>query len=460
MACGGSDGGQFTINADGSYDFDPNGAFEDLAVGESRDTSVSYRITDGEGGTDTATLTVTVNGENDVPTGRDIPDDQTPFGAPYENDVSGAFDDIDEDDTLTFSTDGLPDGLSIDPETGEIGGIPLEFGLFEVTVTATDNTGASVSEPFLLRVTPPAATPVDPGPPPANGPVDPGLAGFGDGNLLDAGADDGLGGVTIDLGLPDLLRQDGLGTGLDGGLDQSGADLARLQYQATQSDGRPLPPGLTVDADTGEIKGQLPPGMETAELRVIGVDDKGNTRTHEVTVDADGNIVSRARADGGDAAAESGYHRMEVNVDADGRITVVSGRDSTNGMIAESIRMDAGSLRIDVLDSRAYEVARYTGRLTSGEPLPDGLQVDPRTGRVTGSLPAGRDSISIQVIAEQADGQDRTLQIDLRLSAPTGADASAWDGLGGQIERALAAESDPQAGTYGSRLLAALGGSA
>ncbi|WP_165357464.1 Ig-like domain-containing protein, partial [Sphingosinicella sp. CPCC 101087] len=64
---GGTNGGTFTLNADGSYDFDPNGQFDDLAVGETRTTRITYTVSDGEGGTDTATLEVTVTGTNDGP---------------------------------------------------------------------------------------------------------------------------------------------------------------------------------------------------------------------------------------------------------------------------------------------------------------------------------------------------------------------------------------------------------
>jgi len=46
----GSDGGLFTVNADGSYSFDPNGEFEDLDVGETRETTITYTLSDGEGG--------------------------------------------------------------------------------------------------------------------------------------------------------------------------------------------------------------------------------------------------------------------------------------------------------------------------------------------------------------------------------------------------------------------------
>ncbi len=40
----GSNGGLVTINADGSVDFDANGEFEDLAAGETRETTVTYGI--------------------------------------------------------------------------------------------------------------------------------------------------------------------------------------------------------------------------------------------------------------------------------------------------------------------------------------------------------------------------------------------------------------------------------
>ena len=64
----GTNGGTFTINTDGSYDFAPGVDFDNLAVGETRDTTVTYTISDGEGGTSTATVTITVTGENDDPT--------------------------------------------------------------------------------------------------------------------------------------------------------------------------------------------------------------------------------------------------------------------------------------------------------------------------------------------------------------------------------------------------------
>ena len=53
---------------DGSFSFDPNGDFEDLAEGETRDVTFVYEVEDANGDTDQATVTITVTGNNDAPT--------------------------------------------------------------------------------------------------------------------------------------------------------------------------------------------------------------------------------------------------------------------------------------------------------------------------------------------------------------------------------------------------------
>jgi Zn-dependent metalloprotease len=52
---------------------------------------------------------------------------------------------------LTYSATGLPDGLSID-STGLISGTPTTLGSSDVTVTVTDDTGASATVSFTWRV--------------------------------------------------------------------------------------------------------------------------------------------------------------------------------------------------------------------------------------------------------------------------------------------------------------------
>lgn len=65
-----SDGGRdalITVNADGSMSVDPNGNFEDLSTGDTDTFTLTYHISDGDGGTDCAEVVVTIEGVNDAP---------------------------------------------------------------------------------------------------------------------------------------------------------------------------------------------------------------------------------------------------------------------------------------------------------------------------------------------------------------------------------------------------------
>ncbi|SHK08714.1 DUF5018 domain-containing protein, partial [Pseudozobellia thermophila] len=68
----GSNGGRFTISAGGDLSFDPNGDFDDLTEGQTAQTTVQYRITDGNGGNATAMVTVTVTGIDNGSADNDI----------------------------------------------------------------------------------------------------------------------------------------------------------------------------------------------------------------------------------------------------------------------------------------------------------------------------------------------------------------------------------------------------
>ena len=151
--------GQVSVNSDGSYTYDPNGQFEDLAQGESATDSFSYTVQDADGAAASATVTITVNGANDAPTSTAISDQTNTEGDSVNLDVSGSFSDPDGSDTLGFSASGLPSGLSIDGATGVISGT-IDSGAsqnspFSVTITAEDGNGGSVSETFQWTVNSP-----------------------------------------------------------------------------------------------------------------------------------------------------------------------------------------------------------------------------------------------------------------------------------------------------------------
>ncbi|MEJ6398295.1 Hint domain-containing protein, partial [Yoonia sp. 208BN28-4] len=118
----GSGGGLITVNPDGSVDFDPNGEFEDLTDGETAETSVTYTITDPSGAEDTATVTITVNGENDGPDATDNA---------YTVTLTEGAGDIDGN----VITDDTGDGVDSDPEDDDL------------TVSAVDGDPANVGQP-------------------------------------------------------------------------------------------------------------------------------------------------------------------------------------------------------------------------------------------------------------------------------------------------------------------------
>ncbi len=115
-------GAILTMNADGTYDYNPNGAFESLGNGQIGTDTFTYQVSDGEGGFDTATVNLTVGGINDAPVAFDdevtTPEDVPVTFDPRDNDT-----DV-EGDLLTITAiDGISvvaGGPSVTVEGGEI----------------------------------------------------------------------------------------------------------------------------------------------------------------------------------------------------------------------------------------------------------------------------------------------------------------------------------------------------
>ncbi|SEW10355.1 Ca2+-binding protein, RTX toxin-related [Cognatiyoonia koreensis] len=168
----GDNGGLLTIGADGTASFDPNGDFDDLAAGETAETTVAYTISDGNGGEDTTTVTITVTGSNDGPTavadtfagdednvevvGNVLDNDEDPdsdpltvgavngnpanVGAPVPANGGGLVT-IAQDGTVTFDPNGEFDELA----PGETAEVTVEY-------TVTDPSGATSTETVTITV--------------------------------------------------------------------------------------------------------------------------------------------------------------------------------------------------------------------------------------------------------------------------------------------------------------------
>ena len=99
--------GTVADNGDGTFAFDPGADFQDLAAGETRQVSFTYQAADGNGGTDTATATITVAGSNDGPVASDVA-----YSGPAEDGAAQTFAygaaDADTSDTVTYSIVSQP----------------------------------------------------------------------------------------------------------------------------------------------------------------------------------------------------------------------------------------------------------------------------------------------------------------------------------------------------------------
>ncbi|MEQ9407983.1 MAG: DUF4347 domain-containing protein, partial [Fuerstiella sp.] len=61
-------GALVTLNADGSFSYNPSGAFDYLTPGQTAVDTFTYTVDDGNSGTDTATASIVITGVNDAPT--------------------------------------------------------------------------------------------------------------------------------------------------------------------------------------------------------------------------------------------------------------------------------------------------------------------------------------------------------------------------------------------------------
>lgn len=103
------------VNADGTFTFDPNGAYEALAAGQSAGETFTYTVGDGLGGSATATVTLTVNGINDAPVARNdefsTTEDTATFGDLFADNGHGTDSDAEGDSLTITAVNGVAVGV-------------------------------------------------------------------------------------------------------------------------------------------------------------------------------------------------------------------------------------------------------------------------------------------------------------------------------------------------------------
>ena len=110
---------------------------------------VTFTVSDGRGGTDSETVTITVEETNRAPVLAAVGDQGVAEGGSLQIELDGS--DADEDD-LTYSVSGHPSGSSLSESTFMWTPTHEQAGAYEVTFTVSDGRGGTDSETITITV--------------------------------------------------------------------------------------------------------------------------------------------------------------------------------------------------------------------------------------------------------------------------------------------------------------------
>ncbi|MGS4987618.1 VCBS domain-containing protein [Roseibium sp. RP-7] len=199
----------FTMNTDGSWNFDPShAAYQHLAAGQTQQVTIPVAVTDSAGATDAQSLVITVTGTNDGPvltaaTASAVEDGKVVTGQMIATDV-------DTGDTKSFSISHPVDGFAMNTDgswtfdPSHAAYQHLAQGQVEqltIPVTVTDRAGATGTENLVITVTGTYDAPaVTPSVAAVQGVGSQHLSGtFSSGGQGGWGIDNGHGGVVVSL---------------------------------------------------------------------------------------------------------------------------------------------------------------------------------------------------------------------------------------------------------------------
>ena len=337
--------------------------------GDVANISVLVEGQDQFGATASTTFTVSIQNVNDAPeVGALLSDVRVSEGDPFSYTLpAAAFTDVDVGDELTYTVvmeDGsaIPSWLTFDAVTRTLFGTPTDgdVGDLRLSVVATDQSGASVSQSFNLTV--------------ANS-----------NDAPEAGSP-----LVNQQATEDAAFQYAIPAGSFTDTDEGD----RLFYTATLSNGSPLPSWLQLDEATGVFTGTpLNEDVGILELLVTATDLSGASasQTFSLTV-----------ANTNDAPT-SGVPLAPVNLSEDAQFSY-------------SIPANAFS------DVDAGDNLRYTAMLANGAALPAWLSLNPISGVFSGT-PGNADVGTLDLLVTATDQAGASTGQALRISVANVNDA-------------------------------------
>ncbi|OJW15594.1 MAG: hypothetical protein BGO49_15175, partial [Planctomycetales bacterium 71-10] len=331
---------------------------------------------------------------------------------------------------FTYAAAGLPTGLSIDPATGLITGVPAGAvgSPFTVTITATDSEGASASFEVQLAVAPALGVTV--------ATLPSGSVGDAYSHQLVGEGGSGSGYTFSATDLPDGLSisPDGLITGTVG---LTSYTPLLFQTQVTITDGEGASRTVTVpitiyDAlafDEGPIHEPAIGSPYSHQMVVTGGSGSGYTFT--ATGLPAGLSISEAGLITGTATGPAGLPAtVTVTVHDGGSTATYTFGMMVNPALVFDVDVQPPTATAGVAYSHQIEVAGGSGEYTyAAVGLPPGLSIDPDTGLITGTpADASGSPYTFTVTATDWQGAEKSQEFTLAVRPALGVTAAALPG--------------------------------
>ena len=383
----GNYGNLYINSVTGAYKYIPNDVkIEELTTNEVDE--FTFSVTDDSqeiNNIDSKIFRVNLLGVNDTPRvlGNNI-DAKTSFGEVFNQETAYLFSDIDRGHILTFTTSKLPQGLSIDKNTGIISGRAVEPGNFTITITASDsgNPTLSVSRTFNLLVIAP----------PQNSSTDTTAT-----RNTNETAQQIVKEITVDR-INDTITAFSSTNSMTETAGNKNQVEQLLNGTNNVLSGKNGTAGTNLD-------------ISRTELTSLGQTTSNNPNDKIITANANLNLDQTGKVNTNDKANQA---------------------FQTLGLTIEKISLAQDQIEIKLLDTRVGQ--KYSVTLANGNELPEGLSFDPNTGKIIGVLPEGVTELNISIKALSNDGTTRVLNLKIDLKELK-KKQSAFNTLSEQVEK-------------------------
>ena len=379
--------------------------------------------------------------------------------------------------TLKYFVSDLPEGLTVNENNGNIvGRIPTE-GTYTFTITAIDGGGLTTQETITIIVGKPIfkerekvkLPKIKITPQTINELVQTETVIFNEFEALpSANSFEARVGTTLQPIVKDLSFNGGMKV-VDVAVDDTKAfggdndgtivgfavgDDYRSnvkQYTGVLDNGQALPEWVKIDRTTGQTLVQFPEGQDSIDIRIVAVDKDNTTRQINLTLNKEQvENDPTLRRDLNEFVDRSASLKTEVTVNNKGQVELLATENSqvdqsrsanlnaptnlsapqtepnqfdnsftnTNSSPAGTLKLAEiekvnDLVRVKITDDNRDNVRQYSAGFANGTPLPQWIQVNPITGEVQATPPAGIESISFKIFAEDENGDIRSIDVDL-----------------------------------------------